>query len=293
LAQSFNIPGLLRIVLVGTPDEIAEANDAVGVDRPLSGRGGLVNRMIARKLCPFTGAHGESWPAFASRLDPLRAKGQRDLEQRLSDADELLARIAAEVAELGKFVRGRNSAKPLGVLVQQAIGRLFFADYAATEDSYRAAVVASGWLSAGPLKSLYLRRSGRLRAALDQLMELARGDIFCAHGTALALHNIVESVEAMRKLARSGNALKELSPAEIATRTLRAPPRVVREARDAGSIADVRHGARALIVMAVDSARKRGPDSGAFFAGHWNQCPAHAFVPKLLAEIWRVARMSQ
>jgi hypothetical protein len=292
LAISFNIPGLLRIVLVRAPNEIVAYNDAVGIDRPLSGRGGLINRMIAGKFAPFRGIDGGPWPAFASRLDPYRSAGQESLEQKLSRFDELLPVIANEIAALGAIVRDDKAPMPVGVLVQQAVGRLFFADYAATAESYKAAVLASGWLSAGPLKSLYIRCTGRLRAALDRLTELSHGDVYCAHATALALHNIVESVEAMRQLARSGNALNELAPAEIATRTLRAPPRIIREARDAGSVGSTRHRARSLILLSVESARKRGSDAGAFFDSRWNQCPAHTFVPKLLAEIWRAAQTS-
>jgi hypothetical protein len=42
--------------------------------------------------------------------------------------------------------------------------------------------------------------------------------------------------------------------------------------------------------MSVESARKANPDDGfGFFANHWNRCPAHAFVPRLLARIWEVA----
>src|SRR5437763_17004880 len=98
---SLRIPGLVTLAIVRTPSEIAEISDARGVDRLMSGRGGLVNRMIAAKLAVFKTPEGLVWPAFAARADTARSDRQDELESRLSgDAPDLIERIPPEIAAL-------------------------------------------------------------------------------------------------------------------------------------------------------------------------------------------------
>jgi hypothetical protein len=291
VAFTIIIPGIVRLVAVKTPDEVLAVNDAGMVARSLSGRGGLVNRSTAAKLAVFRTPNGDVWPAFRDRLDPLRAAHQAALEAALSDVGPLLQRIAREIAELGGYVREGAAHRAAGVIVQQAVGRLFFADYAASEESYDAACTLQTWLSAGPLRTFWIRRSGALQTSLDRIMELSRGDMACAHATALAMANIVRSIELMRKLARHGDNLATIEPQDAMARTLRAPARVVREARDGGRAGPIRLRARSLVLLAVESARRQYPDpSFAFFANAWNRCPAHSIVPALLADVWKAAR---
>lgn len=291
MAFTIHIPGIIRLVAVNTPDEVLAVNDASMVGRSLSGRGGLANRSVAAKLAVFRTPDGDIWPAFRDRLDPLRAAHQAALEAALSDVGPLLRRIAPEIAELGGYVRDGTARRSTGVVVQQAVGRLFFADYAASEESYDAARTLRAWLSAGPLRSFWIRSSGALQASLDRIMDLSRGDMACAHATAIAMDNIVRSIELMRSLAREGDNLTKIGPQDALAQTLRAPARVIREARDEGRAGPVRLRARSLVLLAVESARRQSLDPGfAFFAGAWNRCPAHGIVPALLAEVWQAAR---
>ena len=290
MAISIRIPGLLRLMVVRRPDEVLAVNAATGVDRPLSGRGGLFNRSMAAKLEVFRTANGEIWPAFCSRNDAGRMRRSKEVAEKLTDIPAKLQGIRGEIAELAAYVRGNPTARSAGVIVQQAVGKLFFADYRASEESFDAAQTLSIWLRALPLRTRLLRRSGKVQAAVDEVLRQARQDTACAHGTGLALHNIVKSVELMRKLARSESRLKRLSPAEAVALTLRGPPSVVREARDRVREEKLRARERSIVLMAVETARKRSPDPGiAFFTGQWNECPAHAFVPALLAEVWKTA----
>ena len=291
MAISINIPGILRLVFIKAADEIIAANDAAVVARSLSGRGGPINRAIAAKLQVFRTSDGDIWPAFRDRLDPLRAEHQRALEAALADVPAFLQRIAPEISALADYVRSGHAPRDPSIMVQQAVGRLFFSDYAANKESYGAAQTLSAWLSAWPLESRRLKQSGALQAALDKIMELARGNTACAHATGLAMENIVKSIGLMRELARSGSNLKQLGPQEAVARTLRAPERVLREARDGARIGNLRLQARSLILFGVETARRQRPDPGfGFFASAWNRCPAHAFVPALLDEVWREAK---
>src|ERR1044072_1686595 len=291
MSISLRIPGVVTLAIVRTPSEIAEINDARGVDRLMSGRGGLVNRMIAAKLAVFKTAAGPAWTACAARADTARSEHQDDLETRLSrDAPDLIKRIAPEIAALAVCVREGSSADTIRLSGPHAGRGVFLLDYVADADSYDAARTLTKWPSAGPLTSWRLRRSGKLQRAIDLVLARARGDTACAHATALAMHNIVDSVVLMQGLARKSGTLPKLSAADAVKQVLRAPPRIIREARDEILIGDTRMRARSLVMMSVETARKASPNDGfGFFADHWNRCPAHAFVPRLLARIWEIA----
>lgn len=291
MAIRITIPGILRLIFFKKPNEILAINDSSMVQRSLSGRGGLFQRSTAEKFAIFRTPDGEIWPAFCNRLDPLRAKHQRELEAALADISGLLARLAPEIAALATYICSGRADRPQEVIIQQMVGRLFFSDYAASEESYDAANTLQTWLTGGPVKAYLLKLNGALQRALDQIIGLARGNTSCAHATALAMHNMVKSIELMRELARKDNNLKELSPRQAVTRTLRAPERVVREARDGGSVGNIRLHARSLVIFCVEAARLQSLDIGfGFFASEWNRCPAHAIVPALLAEIWQQAK---
>src|SRR5262249_35610884 len=105
MALSIRIPGIISLAIVRAPAELTAIDDARGVDRMLSGRGGLVNRSIAAKLAVFRTAQGRVWPAFASRGDGARAAQQLDLEHRLADSDALLRRLAHDIAAIADCVR--------------------------------------------------------------------------------------------------------------------------------------------------------------------------------------------
>jgi hypothetical protein len=294
MAIRVTIPGIIRIVCFRTREEVRTVNDSSIVQRSLSGRGGPFQRAAAAKLAVFRTTNGDIWPPFRDRLDPLRAKSQRDLEAALSDIPGLLTRLAPEIGALATYVHSGRSHRPPEVIVQQMVGRLFFSDYAASEESYDAAHALQIWLSPWPIKPYSLKLSGGLQRALDQISELARGNTSCAHATALAMENIVKSVELMRRLARKGDNLEEISPEDAVARTLRAPKRVIRETRDGGCAGNIRLHARSLVIFGVEAARRKSRDVDfAFFADEWNYCPAHAIVLELLASIWQTAQTIQ
>ena len=294
MAIRITIPGVIRLAWLRNPDEIVAANDSGVVQRSLSGLGGLVQRSIAAKLAVFRTADGDIWPAFRDRADPLRTKHQKKLEKALSDTRSLLKRVAPETGALASYIRSGSSNRPPEIIVQQMVGRLFFDDYAASEESYDAAHTLQTWVSGGPIKSFLLKCSGELKRALNLIATLARGDTSCAHATAIAMHNIVDAIERMRELAKTKENLKTLSPQDAIASALRAPKQVIRETRDGGQVCGTYLGARTLVILQLETARRQRPDAGIeFFAKGWNQCPAHSIVPALLAEIWKKAKAAK
>ena len=291
MAMRITIPGIIRLAWLTDPDEVIAANDSGVVQRSLSGLGGLVQRSIAAKLAVFRTPDGDIWPAFRDREDLLRTMSQSELEKALADTRGLLKRVAPETGALATYIRSGSTNRPPEITVQQMVGRLFFPDYAASEESYDAARALQTWISSGPIKSYLLKCSGELERALDLIITLARGNTSCAHATAIAMENIVEAIERMRRLAQTSDNLEKLSPQEAIAATLRAPKQVVRETRDGGRVCGTHLGARTLVVLRLETARRQKPEAGIeFFAKGWNQCPAHAIVPALLAEVWKRAK---
>ena len=291
MAIRITIPGIIRLAWLRDPDEVIAANDSGVVQRSLSGLGGLAQRTIAAKLAVFRTRDGDIWPAFRDQGDSLRETHQSDLEEALSDTRALLKRVAPEIGALASYIRSGNSNRPAEIIVQQMVGRLFFPDYAASEESYDAACALQTWVSGGPIKSYLMKCSGELDRALDLIVALARGNTSCAHATAIAMHNIVDTIERMRRLAKSNDYLQILSPQEAIASTLRAPKQVVRETRDGGQVCGTHLGARTLVVLRLETARRQKPDAGIeFFTKGWNRCPAHGIVPALLAEVWKKAK---
>jgi hypothetical protein len=294
MAMRITIPGIIRLAWLTDPDEVIAANDSGVVQRSLSGLGGLVQRAIAAKLAVFRTADGDIWPAFRDRADPLRTMSQSELEKALADTRGLLKRVAPETGAIAPYIRSGSTNRPLEITVQQMVGRLFFPDYAASEESYDAARALQTWISGGPIKSYLLKCSGELERALDLIITLARGNTSCAHATAIAMENIVEAIERMRRLAQTSDNLEKLSPQEAIAATLHAPKQVVRETRDGGRVCGTHLGARTLVVLRLETARRQKPEAGIeFFAKGWNQCPAHAIVPALLTEIWKKAKAAK
>ena len=289
--MKITIPGIVRLAWLTDPDEVVAANASGVVQRSLSGFGGMVQRSIAAKLAVFRTPDGDIWPAFRDRADPLRMGNQKKLEKALAETRSLLKRVAPEAGALAAYVRTGSTNRPPEIIVQQMVGRLFFPDYAASEESYDAACALQTWVSGGPIKSYLLKLSGELERSLDLIITLARGDTSCAHATAIAMHNLVDTIERMRRLGRARDNLQKLSPQEAIASTLRAPKQVVRETRDAGRVCGMHLGARTLVVLRLECARRQMPDAGIeFFAKGWNQCPAHAIVPALLADVWKKAK---
>ena len=153
------IPGIVRVAWLMDPDQVIAANDSGVVQRSLSGLGGLVHRSIAAKLAVFRSPDGDIWPAFRDRGDPVRVRHQSALEADLSHTQRLLKRVAPETRALAAYVRSGESNRPPEIIVQQLVGRLFFSNYAASEESYDAAHTLQTWVSGGLIKSFLLKWS--------------------------------------------------------------------------------------------------------------------------------------
>src|SRR5262249_35831607 len=170
---SIRIPGLLRLMVVTKPGEMLAVNAAAGVGRPLSGRGSLFTRFMGANAQGVCAARGGVLGGLCPRKDGSGRARSKEVAEKLTDIPAKLQSIRGEIAELAAYVRGKPTARSAGVIVQQAVGKLFFADYRASEESFDAAQTLSIWLRALPLRTRLLRRSGKVQAAGGE--ELGQG----------------------------------------------------------------------------------------------------------------------
>ena len=292
--KAIRIPGLVDLVRADGPDEIIALSGDPRLDRDFVVRGPLLNRLVLGRIRRVLQLGGEPLPPVAPADYPGRAAGQAKLE---TDLQPFVAAPAqpATLTALGAYVRGEGRVSAAGRLAQEATGQLFDPAYRATGRSWRDAKVLAGSAQSLLSPRVFLWRiTGRLGRARQRLAAMVGGDLSGLHATGVAVHNHVQSLERMRILAAEPGALVRYAPAEAASLCLSAPARIVRQAKERGSVGLASFRAGALILFPLEEAREPTlrPDM-AFMSQSWSHCPARFWVPALLAAIWAAARAMQ
>ena len=178
-----------------------------------------------------------------------------------------------------------------GSIGQVSIGRLFAAEFRATDETWQAArLLDEAARTLNPIRRLIWAFTGRVNDARRLLARPFAGDPAALHGVAIAVHNLVVSFERMRALAAGPGGLARHTPAEAASICLAAPPRVLRYAAAPGANAHATFRAGTLVLFKLEAARARTlAHDVAFLSTTWSRCPAHAWVPALLETAWQRA----
>src|SRR5262245_28243374 len=136
MARRIHIPLLLDVVIVDDPSEMVELNRAPEISRVVSGTGGLLHRVIHRRIYGTLRVDAEPLPVFANRASDVRAHRQTTLEQSLATTNVRGNAFAADVQRLAQYVATGAADVPHGESVQQIVGRLFHPDFRATSATY-------------------------------------------------------------------------------------------------------------------------------------------------------------
>jgi hypothetical protein len=290
--RRLRIPALLDLLIVGDPALIAELADDARLDRAYVIRGPLLNRMVASRIRGTLTLNGVPLPPVAPRGDKRPTPTQAGLETQLNSIAAGLGGVEPYLRPLASYVRGEAPAASVGPLTQEAIGRLFAPEYKGDAQSWAAAgVLDQAPRTFNPFALLWWAFTGKLTKAKRLLAEKVGQDPSGVHGTGIAVHNIVAGFTRMRALWAEPSARRQLSPEAAAAKCLVAPRQVVRQpVRAGGSLAgDFNDGT--LVLLQLDAAHSRSPSAEtAFMAQSWARCPAHAWVPALLAAVWRTAQ---
>ena len=289
MGRRIRIPWLVDIVRLDEPEAIATATRDQSLDRDFARGGGpLVNRMLASRIHRIMQVDGEPLPSLAPRGHPQRAERQDALETRLDALLQAQVPAPEHVDRLAAYVRGDLGGDAIGPLVQEAIGRLFEPDYAATRDTFEAArLMNDAPRNRNPLRALLWALTGSLARARRMLAGPVKGDTQAMHATTIAVHTLVRSFEAMRALRIEPGLPDRLTTEAAVVRSLRAPPSVLRRwsRRSSTPFGDMPEGA--LAVFELDRARLRDPGCEVvFMTQSWSRCPAYRWCEALLAIVW-------
>jgi Animal haem peroxidase len=292
MARRFRIPFVANLAIVRDDAEMARLNNEPAIVRHVSGRGGLLHRLIharIEKTLRVDATH--RLPVFEARDNAERAEVQAETEKRLTRLEGTKEPFDLRaIASLANFVAGEKPEQPVGVTVQQLVGRMLVDHYEATPESYAAARDVAAVVSSCPVTALRVmvwKLTGRLARSKALIWRLASNDPTVIHATAIAMHAVVDSLERMRKAMRTD--VWDTPAHEAAALALAAPQQLIRECPMG---MDGHDGLRpnTLIMFKL---RKIHANSGnndlAFSARQWSQCPAHAIIPRLLADVWTAA----
>ncbi len=199
-----HIPALLDLLTVSDPDLIADLADDPRLDRNYGGRGPLINRIVSGRVRKALSLNGEPLPPVAPHGPERPKPAQAALEARLNAIAAALGPGDPSVEKLASYVRGEGPDASVGPLAQEAVGRLFSADYKGDARSWAAArVLDQAPRSFNLLLVFWWAVTGAVAKARHLLADKVGSDPSGVHGTGVAVHNLVTGFSRMRALGRS------------------------------------------------------------------------------------------
>ena len=135
MGRSLRIPGLVDLIQADVRSDISGLADDTRLDRSFAPRGPLINRILVQRIRSVLRIDGVPLPSVAPRGDAQRSRAQEILRRRLDPAGGTPLWDEETIAGLVGAVRGASGAPALGPATQQAIGRLFAADYKASPEN--------------------------------------------------------------------------------------------------------------------------------------------------------------
>ncbi len=196
-----HIPGIVDIVTSDDAAEIESFAQDPNLDRAFSDHSVLANGAILQRVLEVLQIGGNPFPTVSPSNAPGRAEAQNALWNRLNSLAPACSAGPEQLESLAAFVRGVGPDDSCGILVQQLVGRLFAADFQATQASWDAAVLLDQAVhTLNPGVIAWLALSKQADQAKQLLSDMVGGDLAAVHAVGIALHNIVSGVNLMRQL---------------------------------------------------------------------------------------------
>ncbi len=288
MATRIRVPWIVDVVRVSDPSEIYAFNDEQRVDRHFTARGPLLNRLIVGRIRRWFEIESRLLPSLLPRSDKDRAERQRVLAAMLDPKQGHVLWSERQLDALAAFVRALTNYEDMAVTVQETVGRLFDVAYKADAATWEAATLIDRFREGFSPAQIVWEITGRLRRAFELLRGRAGQDRWAMHATAIGVHGIVHALDRMRFLRAMPEAAS-LSDDAVLARSLAPPKQVPRtiDGKLATPLCPTTLHAGTLILLQLDKAMPRAPDAETIFMhGHWNACPAQAFVTALLLAVW-------
>ena len=286
MTRQIRVPGLLDVIRTDDAELIRSLADHEALDRDFEARGPLINRLLAGRVRRGLRSAMGPLPSAMMRDDRTRAQVQTELREkfRVGNWDE------AGVGNLGAYVSGADT-RPVGELTQEVVGRVLDGEYRANEETWDAATKVQRHLSSrNPILRIIRWLSGELMRAQNVLSRASRNDGASVHGTGVAVHNLVDSLNWMREAWAEPGLRTRLTPLTAARAAILAPETVLRAGAYDTDIVGGTLAPGTLVALDTRKAASRSMDAHlAFLGDSWSGCPAEAWVMALLEEVWRQA----
>ncbi len=289
--KRIRIPGLIDIVQVDNPAEIRDLAAHPQMDRQFNVLQPLINGLLLRRTVMALTYLGERFPHLRARETEHRARAQDALWTKLNALASTTKLGPEDLDPLAQWVRGNGTDIQLGILVQEAVGRLFLPSYKADEKSWSAALLLrDAPRSINPVKLIWWWATGQVRKAKALLAEKVNGDRMGLHGTGITVHNLVKGFRKMKTLYAMADQGSKPTAETVAAQCLFAPPSVMRQSTSQGEIRGCPFTRQTLFILGLGEARKRTDSSDmVFLENSWSRCPADTWVPALFEGVWKRA----
>jgi len=289
------IPGFIDVIQVDDPQEIIELNHDARIDRSFNLRWPILNWLIVRRALNVLSFAGNRFPTMIARDSASRASAQAKLGAALDARAAAVRQGPEELQELAAWLIGSVPETQVGIAVQQVVGRLFSPTFAATQESWDAAkILVTAPRSPNVLRTVWWIVSGKLHRAKRLLAGMVDGNLAAVNGIGIAAHNIVNSLQQMKRLYSDLSTRRALSPEEAVRESLAAPVSLLRQATSHGEISGCPFSRNSLFVLAIGRASKApGGQSLVFMDESWSGCPASQWVPAMLEGVWKRATSSR
>jgi hypothetical protein len=283
------IPCIVNLFEVSDPSQIkALANDPV-VDRFFDTRTCPLNWFLLKRFLAVLSFKGQRFPTMEPRLCEKRARAQDELWRKLNDQVATVRAGPIGLAPLSEWVKGVGSEAEIGILAQQVLGQLFRNDFAATPESWAAALVlVAAPRSSNLAKMCWWFITGKVRRAKGVLAKMVGDDLSAVNAIGIAVHNLAKSLRQMRLLYADADSRKALSAEAAAEKCLRAPVSVYRQSTAKGTLNGTAFPKNSLFVLEIGTASQL--DHGRpliFMEESWSRCPASTWIPAMLEGVWR------
>jgi hypothetical protein len=289
------IPGFIDVIQVDDPQEIIELNHDARIDRRFNLRWPILNWLIVKRALNVLSFAGNRFPTTIGRDSASRASAQAKLGAALDARAAAVRQGPEELQELAAWLIGSVPETQVGIAVQQVVGRLFSPTFAATQESWDAAkILVTAPRSPNVLRTVWWIVSGKLHRAKRLLAGMVDGNLAAVNGIGIAAHNIVNSLQQMKRLYSDLSTRRALSPEEAVRESLAAPVSLLRQATSHGEISGCPFSRNSLFVLAIGRASKApGGQSLVFMDESWSGCPASQWVPAMLEGVWKRATSSR
>jgi len=284
MLRRITLPLVVDLLIVDSPKMMTEIDAYPSVTRDFSSSSAWPVRLLGRRFRRIASLGGSLLPALLPREDATREARSALLRQRLRDDGSGVVLLPAEVAWLAAYVRGGHDDEKMAQHLQGLVGRQFLPNYSADATSLRDARLIDRALRSGPLRSLWWRLIGTVTRARRRIGRACDGDIYAAHGTVIAVHNLIDSMRNMRRLYTDAST-HVLPLSEIVDRTL-VPPRTVLRTVSAQINAPFLPRSLTRNSLIVFKTKPGAGADAALAQGRWSACPAHGLVRRLLSEVW-------